>query len=271
VEEVQDESGPTDDATVAASGTYSRLISAIKTAGGPTYDYRQIDPANDEDGGAPGGNIRQAMLFNPARVSFKDRPGGTSTASTEGVAKDGHAQLSFSPGRIDPENAAWQDSRKPLAGEFVFKGHRLIVIANHLIAKLGDQPVFGRFQPPEQPSEDKRIQQARIINGFVAGILDIEPNANIVVLGDMNDFEVSDSIAALKGAQQLFSLVATLPRDRRYSYIYQGNSEVLDQILVSRNLLKSATVQYEIVHVNAEFAEQASDHDPSLVRLLIVR
>ena len=34
-----------------------RLIDAIVAAGGPLYDYRQIDPENNADGGAPGGNV----------------------------------------------------------------------------------------------------------------------------------------------------------------------------------------------------------------------
>jgi hypothetical protein len=42
----------------------------------------------------------------------------------------------------------------------------------------------------------------------------------------------------------------------------KGNSQVLDQLLVSNPLLRSFPVDYDPVHVNAEFADQASDHDP---------
>jgi hypothetical protein len=76
VEEVQDNNGPTDDGTVDASATFQKLIAAIQAAGGPTYDFRQINPLNDEDGGQPGGNIRVGFLFRPDRVTFVDHPGG---------------------------------------------------------------------------------------------------------------------------------------------------------------------------------------------------
>jgi predicted extracellular nuclease len=62
------------------------------------------------------------------------------------------------------------------------------------------------------------------------------------------------------------TLIDTLPADERYSYVFDGNSQVLDQILVSNALLAQSPV-YDVVHVNAEFAEQASDHDPSVMRV----
>ena len=94
----------------------------------------------------------------------------------------GVPELSSSPGRIDPTNTAFNASRKPLAGEFTFNGHRLFVIANHFNSKGGDNPLFGRFQPPVFSSEVQRHQQAQIVNNFVDAILAIDPNANVVVL-----------------------------------------------------------------------------------------
>jgi hypothetical protein len=49
--------------------------------------------------------------------------------------------------------------------------------------------------------------------------------------------------------------------------VFEGNSQVLDQILVSKTLLRSFPVDYDPVHVNAEIADQASDHDPQVARL----
>lgn len=66
LEEIQDNNGATDDGTVAADVTLAKLIDAIEAAGGPRYDWRAVDPADKQDGGEPGGNIRQAFLFNPA-------------------------------------------------------------------------------------------------------------------------------------------------------------------------------------------------------------
>jgi hypothetical protein len=58
VEEVQDNTGATDDGTVDASTTLQQLTAAIVKAGGPHYGWREIDPVDDQDGGEPGGNIR---------------------------------------------------------------------------------------------------------------------------------------------------------------------------------------------------------------------
>ncbi len=44
VEEMQDNTGPTDNGTTDATLTFTTLIGAIQAAGGPTYDFRQIDP-----------------------------------------------------------------------------------------------------------------------------------------------------------------------------------------------------------------------------------
>ena len=76
LEEVQDDNGPTNDALVDATQTYALLIQAIKDAGGPAYEVRQVNPRDDQDGGAAGGNIRVALLFRFDRgLCFVDRPG----------------------------------------------------------------------------------------------------------------------------------------------------------------------------------------------------
>jgi hypothetical protein len=269
VEEVQDNSGAIDNGVVAADQTLEKLVAAIEAAGGPTYDWRGIDPVDDQDGGQPGGNIRQVFLFRTDRgLSFVDRPGGTSTTATSVTGSGASTALTFSPGRIDPANPAWNSSRKPLAGEFIFHGHHLFVIANHFNSKGGDDPLEGRFQPPTRSSEVQRHQQAQIVHDFVASILTVDPNAGVVVDGDLNDFEFSDTVSILKSGV-LHDLIDTLPQNERYSYVFEGNSQTLDHILLS-NALFDGPFTYDVVHVNAEFADQASDHDPSVVRLTLV-
>jgi len=267
VEEIQDNNGPTDDGTVDASATIGRLESAIQAAGGPAYTSREIDPVNDQDGGEPGGNIRQIFLFRTDRgLEFVDRPGGGSTTATTVVSGGSGPELSFSPGRVAPTNAAWNSSRKPLAGEFRYNTHRLFVVANHFISKGGDQPLMGHFQPPTRSSESQRHQQAQVEHDFIAQILAIDPYADVIVLGDLNDFEFSDTVKTLEG-DILSDLYDDLPQPERYSYVFEGNSQTLDHILVSDSLTSS--VEFDVVHVNAEFADQASDHDPSVTFVML--
>jgi predicted extracellular nuclease len=268
IEEIQDNDGATNSIVTDASVTWNMLIAAIKAAGGPDYQYRQIDPLDDQDGGQPGGNIRVGFLFRTDRgVEFIDRPGGTPTTPTLVVQTPSGPQLSASPGRIDPDNSAWFESRKPIAGEFRARGRKLFVIANHWSSKGGDHPLFGRFQPPVLSSEVQRKAQAQVVRSFVDELLDADPNANIIVLGDLNDFEFSPPLTILKGAGTLHTLVETLAQNERYSYVFDGNSQVLDQIVVSTNLFSNFGFVYDVIHVNAEFPDQASDHEPSVVRL----
>jgi uncharacterized protein len=280
LEEIQDNSGATDDGTVAADQTLGKLVAAITAAGGPDYQWREIDPTNDTDGGQPGGNIRQAFLFRTDRgLSFVDRPGGDATTAVSAVADNHWAALSVSPGRIDPTSTAWNTSRKPLAGEFRWLGRRLFVIANHFNSKGGDDPLFGHRQPPVFPSETQRHAQAGEVRSFVDQILQIDPTANVVVLGDLNDYEFSQTTDILvgSGSTALLDLPRTLPLAERYTYDFEGNSEVLDHILLSRGLsvlqpshcVCLRRYDYDVVHVNSEFSDQASDHEPQVVRLVL--
>jgi hypothetical protein len=267
IEEIQDNDGATDSGTTDASATWNLLVAAIQAAGGPAYEFRQIDPVDNADGGQPGGNIRVGFLFRTDReLEFIDRPGGDSTTATTVVDHPSGPRLSFSPGRVDPQDPAWDDTRKPLAGEFRMRGRKVFVIANHFSSKGGDQPLFGRFQPPTRSTEGARHAQAQSVNDFVDEILAADSKANVIVLGDINDFEFSQTVDILEGGV-LTTLMDTLPKPERYSYVFEGNSQVLDQILVSGNLLGNFPVDYDPVHVNSEFADQASDHDPQVARL----
>ncbi|AGS68797.1 endonuclease/exonuclease/phosphatase family protein [Streptomyces collinus] len=266
LEEIQDDNGATDDGTVDASATVNKLIDAIVAAGGPKYDWRSINPVNDQDGGEPGGNIRQVFLFNPERVSFVDRAGGDSTTAVGVTKVHGKAELTASPGRIDPTNAAWTNSRKPLAGEFTFHGKTVFVIGNHLNSKGGDQGLTSQYQPPTRSSEVQRHAQATEVNAFVKDILSVQKNANVIALGDMNDFEFSETAKIMEGDGELWSAIKSLPRSERYTYDYQGNEQVLDQILISPSIRRGCDFEYDSVHINSEFNDQISDHDPQVLR-----
>ena len=160
LEEIQDNNGATGGTgspVVDANVTLDRLVAAIQAAGGPTYEYRQINPVAHQDGGEPGGNIRVGFLFRTDRgLAFVDRPGGDSTTPVAVVAGPNGPELSVSPGRVAPADAAWNASRKPLAAEFTYNGHKLFVIVNHFNSKGGDQGLFGPQQPPVLSSEVQR-------------------------------------------------------------------------------------------------------------------
>lgn len=261
--EVLDESGTTDDGTVKADANYKALSDAVAGFGGPTYKWTEIAPQDKQDGGVPGGNIRVGYLYNPERVTLADAPKGDATTAVS--YEDG--SLTVNPGRIDPTNPAFEDSRKSLAAEFDFNGEEVIVIANHFNSKGGDEPLFGKNQPPVLGSETQRMQIAEVINSFVSDIHSKNENANVVVLGDLNDFEFSNPLQKLKG-DVLTNLVETLPENERYTYTYQGNAQVLDHMLVSNRL--AAGAEFDIVNFNSPYMEEhgrASDHDALVAQL----
>ncbi|WP_368974820.1 5'-nucleotidase C-terminal domain-containing protein [Caldifermentibacillus hisashii] len=261
--EMQDNDGATNSGTTDASQNYQALIDAIKAAGGPAYEWTDIAPANNEDGGQPGGNIRVGFLYNPDRVQLTEGKKGTATEAVDFE----NGSLTLNPGRIDPTNEAFEDSRKPLAAQFTFNGRDVIVIANHFNSKGGDTPLFGQTQPPTLSSEAQRINIAKVVNGFVSNILAEDPDANVVVLGDLNDFQFSNPIKTLKG-NILENLIDRVPLKDRYTYNYEGNSQVLDHILTTKDIANDA--QVEILHLNASYMEEhgrVSDHDPVLAQL----
>jgi predicted extracellular nuclease len=262
LEEIQDNSGETDDGVVDASQTLQELVDAIVAAGGPAYAFAQINPTDNADGGAPGSNIRAAFLYNPARVALD----ASSLQRIEDAAFE-------QGGDGTAVEAGYAGTRKPLVGEFTFlpTGDTFTVIGNHLKSKSEDDALFGESQPPVENTLAQRVDQAGIVNQFVADILTLSPNANVIVLGDMNDFQFSDTLDALKngnsGATELTNLVDLLVPEDQYSFIFNGNSQLLDHVLVSDGL--SSVAEVDIVHANLDFGtpfEVPSDHDPIVAR-----
>ncbi|ERT06679.1 hemolysin-type calcium-binding repeat family protein [Lyngbya aestuarii BL J] len=257
LQEVQDNNGSVNDGTVAADQTLQTLIDAIADAGGPEYEFIDNTFITDgASGGQPGGNIRTAFLYNPARVDL-----------VEG---------SVQPIGDQSSGSAFEGARLPLVADFEFNGQEVTVISNHFSSKGGSAPILGIEQPFDERQEDvtvngsldERQAQANAVNDFVANTLNADPDANIVALGDFNEFEFVSPLEILE--QNLTNLTETLPENERYSFIFQGNSQSLDHILVSDSLDEGA--EFDVVQVNSEFAEteqRASDHDPLVARLTL--
>ncbi len=258
LQEVQDNSGSVDDGTVSASETLQTLVDAIELAGGPRY--MAIDNpfiGDNSSGGQPGANIRTAFLYNPDRVAL----------------------VSGSPRTIGTQEAGGDffGARLPLVADFVFNGQSITVVVNHFSSKGGSAPILGVEQPFEARQEevavngslDERQAQSAAVQAVVGDLLAADVNAKIVVLGDFNEFEFVSPLLDLE-AVGLTNLTWSLDENERYTFIFQGNSQSLDHILVSDSL--AATALFDIVHLNVELAENpagASDHEPLLVGLEI--
>jgi predicted extracellular nuclease len=270
LQEIQDNDGAEITDVIAADLTLQTLVEAIVAAGGPEYAF--IDNpfiGNGTSGGQPGGNIRTAFLYDPDEVELVEGSVTTITDPAQQIAQTeafGAWQAGLNP---------FVDARLPLVATFAAGGEEVTVVNNHFTSKGGSTPLLGAVQPPINGGEPQRVEQALAVNDFVADLLAEDRRANIVVAGDLNEFEFEEPLAALefgnvrgRGRAELFNLTDELPRDERYSFIFEGNSQSLDHILVSRSLRREA--EFDAVHVNSEFAdvpERASDHDPLLARI----
>ena len=264
LQEIQDNTGTTDDGTTAADVTLQALVDAIVAAGGPTYAAFDVAPADGASGGIPGGNIRNAFLYNTDRVDLVDYYSLTEAAL--GVF-----------GASDP--AAFAGTRDPLVGVFSFNDAEITVINNHLTSRFGSTPIFGGPQPFVQAGEAEREAQVGALNEVVDVLLGEDPHANIMVLGDLNTFEWTDDLAEiLPGPEPVLTNLLTEDdalsgNDERnpYTFIFDGNSQALDHVFVSDYLLE-ANPKMDIVHTNVDFTRlfgdvTASDHEPLLTRV----
>ncbi|WP_181186000.1 chitobiase/beta-hexosaminidase C-terminal domain-containing protein [Alkalicoccus urumqiensis] len=265
--EVMDNSGESDDGVTSADENYEALAEAIADLGGPNYAYTESAPIDGLDGGIPGGNIRVGHMYRTDRVELPD----TSVApSGEGVTIEADGSLSHGTGFIDPQNDAFQSSRKPVVTEFSFKGEPVYVIGNHWNSKRGDLAAYGMEQPALQGSRDQRQAIAEVVGGFVADLNEANEQPNVVALGDFNDFPWSEPVETLADLGGMYNTIFELPRNEQYTYNYNGNSQSLDSILISEHLQDGLDVDF--MNINSEFMEvhgRASDHDPAMVQLVI--
>ena len=256
LQEIQDASGEQDDGVTDARPTIQGLIEAVRAAGGPAYRGFDVAPKNGRPGGAPGGNIRNAFLYDPASVKLV----GFASLTSARLAEAGVQR---------PD--AFRDSRDPLLAEFDLGDRRMVVINNHLTSRYGSTPAYGAVQPFVQAGEDERAGQTRALREYTADLLRRRPGLGVVVLGDMNTFEFTDDLARLLPGEPpvLLGLTARVPPRERYSYNFEGNSQTLDHVFVSGALSRDAEV--EIVHLNTDRpsipGRVASDHDPVVARL----
>ncbi|KAL4943448.1 hypothetical protein BDV06DRAFT_137117 [Aspergillus oleicola] len=265
LQEIQDNTGATDDGVVSANVTLSTLAELISAAGGPDYSFTEIVPVDGADGGEPGGNIRVAYLYDSSIVRLRDENPGTSSDANEVLSG---AELKYNPGLIDPSNEAWDASRKPLAAAWETPDgkNKFFTINVHLSSKGGGSSIQGDARPPVNGGIDQRTAQAEVVASFVSSITSEDSTAKILVTGDFNEFSFVAPLKTFTSNSMLTELdeIVGIPATERYTYIYDSNHQQLDHMFVSESLGSGA--QMEHVHVNTwvNYDDAASDHDPTV-------
>ncbi|MEZ4680516.1 MAG: endonuclease/exonuclease/phosphatase family protein [Caldilineaceae bacterium] len=164
-------------------------------------------------------------------------------------------------------------NRPPLVVELMVAGtwgepFPITVIVNHWKSKGGD----------EQINVVRRTAQATHVARLVQEKLNLNPTANLMVLGDLNDYYGSGPVETLRTGTNpaLTHSYQWLPPLDRYTYVFNGGSQVLDHILITPHL-DSRLARVDPVHMNADYPsgdesqvallQRSSDHDPVLVQI----
>lgn len=177
----------------------------------------------------------------------------------------------------------------------------LTVIVNHLrsLNDINDTlPGSSGWATGGERVRVKRGAQAVYLAQLVQEMQQANPDEKIVLVGDFNAFEFNDGYVDVMGIIRgdaaaenqvltyMPSPVSTPLVDgsqliadpaQRYSYVFEGNAQTLDHVLVNESLVMDAALRVDHARINADFgvdnfgdatlAVRSSDHDP--VRLSI--
>ena len=110
----------------------------------------------------------------------------------------------------------------------------------------------------------RRLKQSQFVADLIQGIIYSDPDANVIVLGDLND-TINSTPLQILGDGGLVNIMRYLNREDRYTYIYQGISQTLDHILVRTNQ-KVLPIVIAPKHINSDFPYLYSRDDNSSIR-----
>jgi predicted extracellular nuclease len=204
--------------------------------------------------------IDVALMSDPGRVTVQSAQlrQGCTTINT-GIVDDSVAC---------PTGQQPLFSRPPLQVTVVVAERPFTLLINHFKSK----------REGEAETAPRRIAQAQHLNAIVAELLAANGEAQVVVMGDFNDYEVSRPLQTMTEAN-LTNVLAQVPLTERYSFIFSGAAQLLDGILVSPALVDNV-VDVQIFHVNAGYPDSlaedvsetglpyhATDHDLPLLVL----
>ncbi len=108
------------------------------------------------------------------------------------------------------------------------------VFVNHWPSRIGG----------DDKTEPKRVLAATVLKKKVNEVLAADPRAKIIIMGDMNDEPANKSLIEVLDAQspdskaKLVNLMMPDDANGKGTYFYNGNWNMLDNLIVSQSLLK---------------------------------
>jgi endonuclease/exonuclease/phosphatase family metal-dependent hydrolase len=176
-------------------------------------------------------------------------------------------------------------------------GNRLHVVNVHLKSKIPTDIPGQKIDGYTWRSADawaegsflssmKRMSQALEVRRLIDQILNTDAEAQVVVAGDFNAAPDEVPVMAIRGdientgnadlvGEVLVPIEHTIPAAARYTLYHQGHGEMLDHMLITRNLLahyRGSEIHNEVLHdESAAFAIDRkypeSDHAPVVATL----
>jgi uncharacterized protein len=238
----------------------AELLAAVNARlGGPVYDYQNTGvPGSDE--------IKVAVVYKPSAV----RPVGNAVVPN------------------DPDFAVAGGLRPPVAQRFQTLANNggFWFVVNHLKSKGSCPTAAGDpdLDVGQGCWNSARTRQVAALNRWVDGLVAQSGERDVLMMGDFNAYLNEDPILAMEAAGY-DNLVRRLPKDERYSFVFQGESGLLDYAFASESLRRQVA-RTTIWHINADeppvldynlenktndryapTAFRSSDHDPVLVGL----
>ena len=265
------------------------LAAAIGAAGGPTYES-----AYDRDGADDRG-IVSAFLYRADRVELLDMPaddpvlGSAPTVEYRGTpaaynadAQNPKVLNAVLPADVDRSTGTDGNNvftRPPQVGLFrLWRGgvgagvfQDAYLISNH-------------FSSTPDARVGQRTEQAAYNAAIVAALQAADPDARVVLGGDLNVYprpddpfapghplHPSDQLGPLyeQGLTNLFDILVVESPASAYSYVFQGQAQTLDQLFFTPSQ-GADLARVAAAHVNSDWPSDAagdgargtSDHDP---------
>ncbi|MES2316883.1 MAG: ExeM/NucH family extracellular endonuclease [Pseudomonadota bacterium] len=187
--------------------TIGNLVAAVNAKmGANTYKYIISSPGTDE--------IKVAIIYKPARVSPIGNP--KVPTDTDFIVNGGF--------------------RPPMAQRFAANDNHgnFWMVVNHLKSK-GGCPSGATNVDAEYGQgcwNASRVRQANALTRWVASLVSVSGEKDVLMVGDYNSYINEDPIKAIEAAGYE-NLIKRLPPAARYSYVFDGQSGSLDHAIVS--------------------------------------
>lgn len=136
----------------------------------------------------------------------------------------------------------------------------LVVFAAHFRSKANDDPA-------------RRLAEAQVARRVVTEVGAREPEAVVVLAGDLNDTPGSPPLAALVDDDGLVRLADDLDAGSQATYSYQGRGQAIDHLLVTRGRGEAARMprSSRVWHGSPQWGWGGSDHAALTSELVLDR